>query len=175
MEKLLRKKMFGKKGFTILELLVVVAIIAILAVIAVPQFLGAIDKSRVSAEIADCASVSKALVMYNFDNSKYPDAATGLTADDSSANWAGPYIDHFPATNKWGGAFSYKTLAAADVATGAFADTAVTGLKADQVVLEMDDVPVAQAARLDEAADSTASTTQGAIRVNGDTVFYVVK
>ena len=68
----LKKDNKVKKGFTILELLVVVAIIAILAVIATPQFLGAIDKSRVSAEIADITGIGQAVTMYNFDTSSFP-------------------------------------------------------------------------------------------------------
>jgi type II secretion system protein G len=168
MNKFFSKKL-NKKGFTILELLVVVAIIAILAVIAVPQFLGAIDKSRVSGEIADCASVSKALVMYNFDMSDYPAAAEGLVTNDGSTNWNGAYIDHFPATNKWGGAFEYvKSVAAADV-------DATAGITEGMTVLKLSDVPAAQAANLDIAADSTASASSGAIRVDGTTVYYVVK
>ena len=50
-------KKTNRRGFTILELLVVVAIIAILAVIAVPQFMGAIEKSRDAREVAEINSV----------------------------------------------------------------------------------------------------------------------
>ncbi len=118
MIKLMHKKVLGKKGFTILELLVVVAIIAILAVVAVPQFLGAIDKARVSGQLADTAAVAKAATMYQFDNSAWPTASNVLTIRVENATTGeenGPYIDKVPTVNKWGGNFDYKTATFSDL------------------------------------------------------------
>lgn len=174
MYKLMHKKL-NKKGFTILELLVVVAIIAILAVIAVPQFIGNIDKARVSGQIADCSSVSKALVMYNFDNSAFPadDETHGfvsLVTKVDEVNWNGPYIDHVPDKNKWGGEFNYVVLTEKNEAVG---------LEAGQVVIELTNVPEKQAERMDIEADSGNGADKGVIRYTAAdgkaTVYYVVK
>lgn len=59
-------------GFTILELLVVIAIIAVLAVIAVPNFMGQIDKSKDSRELAEINSVTKAAQMFYTEKGYYP-------------------------------------------------------------------------------------------------------
>ncbi len=117
MNKLFNQK--NRKGFTILELLVVVAIIAILAVIAVPQFMNAIDKARVSAQIADLVSLEKALTMYRIDMSTMPAAeddlaAALITGTNEDTTWAGPYIDRIPANNKWGGALEYGVIVFSD-------------------------------------------------------------
>jgi len=62
----------NKKGFTILELLVVVAIIAILAAVAIPSFIGKIDKSKDAADLSEINAVQKAVALYYVDNGNYP-------------------------------------------------------------------------------------------------------
>lgn len=62
----------NNKGFTILELLIVVAVIAIIAAIAVPSFIGKIDKSKDSADLAEINAVQKAVALYYVDNGNYP-------------------------------------------------------------------------------------------------------
>ena len=61
-----------RKGFTILELLVVIAVIAVLATIAIPKFIGMIEKSRAAAELAEVNTVQKAVHLYYIENSNYP-------------------------------------------------------------------------------------------------------
>ncbi len=173
-------KMRNKKGFTILELLVVVAIIAILAVIAVPQFMGAIEKAKVSGQIADCASMGKALIMYNFDMSEFPaEGANALdvlvTAPAPKGQWTGPYIDRIVTESKWGKAITYHVVTSADIIGGSTdADMEQADLTEGMVVLKITDTTADIAAALDANDDNDPKT--GVIRANNDgtDVFYVV-
>lgn len=61
-----------RMAFTLIELLVVVAIIAILVLIAVPNFIGALTKSRVARSQADIKSIGTAMMMYRADTNQIP-------------------------------------------------------------------------------------------------------
>jgi len=69
--------MNGKRAFTLIELLIVVAIIAILAAIAVPNFLEAQTRSKVSRCAADMRTIRTALESYRVDTNKYPETDWG--------------------------------------------------------------------------------------------------
>ena len=60
------------KGFSLVELLVVISIIAIISAFTLPNFMGARDKAKDSARIADMASIKSALRLYYNDNQSYP-------------------------------------------------------------------------------------------------------
>ena len=66
------KKRNNQKGFTLVELIVVVAIIAILAAIAVPNFMGLIEKAEVGKDIANATTIAGAVNVYNVLNSDAP-------------------------------------------------------------------------------------------------------
>ena len=76
--------MNGKKAFTLIELLIVVAIIGILAAIAVPNFLSAQTRAKVSRSFADMRALKLACASYYIDNNKFPDASTGDIARPES-------------------------------------------------------------------------------------------
>ncbi len=71
----------SESGFTLLELLLVVAIIGIIAGIAIPALLNALAKARVNAMIAECRTVHEAFLEYYKDHDQYPDS-TGSTKFD---------------------------------------------------------------------------------------------
>lgn len=89
MQKLLKKK---NRGFTLVELMVVIAIIAVLAGIIIPTAMKGIDKSKVSRAIADVKAVKAAAVEYYADNGSWPTD----TNDFTSADGNDPYIDKWP-------------------------------------------------------------------------------
>lgn len=75
--------MKNQKGFTLIELMVVVIIIGVLAAIAIPRFIGAQHKARVSAAKADVSIIREGLGLYAIDYGDYPTAATYAALRDS--------------------------------------------------------------------------------------------
>ena len=83
-------------GFTLLELLVVVAIIGVLAGYVGPRYFSQIGKSEVNAAKAQIDALEKALDQYRLDTGSYPTGELGLNAllqrPNNEAKWAGPYL-----------------------------------------------------------------------------------
>ena len=78
------KKKANKKGFTIMEMLIVVAIIAVLAAIAIPTFNGALTKSKEAADVANIraayAEAQVKIITEDIDTSNTADVAAAFTA-----------------------------------------------------------------------------------------------
>ena len=70
----------GQRGFTLIEIMVVVIIIGLLAAVIVPTVINKVDEARISKAKADIQSLETALTMYRLDNSKYPTTDQGLQA-----------------------------------------------------------------------------------------------
>ena len=88
-----------RRGFTLIEIMVVMVILALLATLVVPKVLGELDKARVSKAKADIRGYETALNMFRLDNFKYPSTDMGLEAlikkptDPSIRNWKeGGYV-----------------------------------------------------------------------------------
>lgn len=104
--------MSRNKGFTLLELLVVIVIIGLLAGYVAPRYFGQVGKSEVQVAKAQIESIEKALDQYRLDTRGYPTAEQGLdalTAKPANANgWAGPYLKKAVPTDPWGRAYVYR-------------------------------------------------------------------
>src|SRR6516165_12313402 len=68
------------RGFTLIEIMVVVIIIGLLAAVIVPQIMSRVDEARVTKAKQDIKSLETALTMFRLDNSKYPTTEQGLQA-----------------------------------------------------------------------------------------------
>ena len=102
----------AQRGFTLIELMVVLVIIGVLAALIVPNVLDRADDARVTAAKTDIANLSQALKLYKLDNQRFPTAEQGLqalvakpTAGPVPANWR-PYLDKLPA-DPWNRAYLY--------------------------------------------------------------------
>ena len=101
-------------GFTLLEVLVVVAILAILAAIVVPRIMDRPDEARRVAAKADTAAIVQALKLYRLDNGNYPQTDQGLaalvqkpTTNPVPSNWKqGGYLDKLP-KDPWGREYQF--------------------------------------------------------------------
>ena len=102
------------RGFTLIEIMVVVAILGILAALIVPKVIGRSDEARVVAARQDIGTLLQALKLYRLDNQRYPTSDQGLAALITKPavapvppNWkAGGYLDRLP-KDPWGNAYQY--------------------------------------------------------------------
>ena len=100
------------RGFTLIELMVVLVIIGVLAALIVPNVLSRTDDARVTAARTDVNNLVQALKLYRLDNQRYPSAEQGLqalvtrpTVGAVPANWK-PYLDKLP-NDPWGRPYQY--------------------------------------------------------------------
>ena len=101
-----------KKGFTLIELMLVVIIIGILVAMIAPRMSGRSEQARVAVAQADVdLNVATALKLYELDNGAYPTTDEGLdallTAPSTAKNWKGPYLEKKP-VDPWGNQYKYK-------------------------------------------------------------------
>src|SRR5476649_193167 len=92
-----------RQGFTLVEMLLVVAIIGILAALVIPKIAGTGEHSRIVAAGADIkGGIKTAIDRYEIDNGYYPRNFNDLVQQPSDAkHWAGPYLDQLP-IDPWG-------------------------------------------------------------------------
>lgn len=103
------------RGFTLLELLVVVAIIGLLAAYVGPRYFAQIGKSEVTATKAQIEAFSKALDTYRLDTGHFPTAEQGLNAlltrPAGENRWNGPYLQKAIPLDPWGKPYTYRSPA----------------------------------------------------------------
>lgn len=101
-----------QRGFTLIELMVVLVIIGVLGALIVPNVLNRTDDARTTAARTDVNNLMQALKLYKLDNQRFPTTQQGLNALLSKpaaapvpANWR-PYVEKLP-TDPWGRPYQY--------------------------------------------------------------------
>ncbi len=102
-----------QRGFTLIEIMVVVVIIGLLAAFIVPQVMGRVDEARITKVKGDIQMLETALSMYRLDTARYPTTQQGLMAlvtkpeDPAVRNWKpGGYLSRV-AKDPWGNEYRY--------------------------------------------------------------------
>jgi general secretion pathway protein G len=104
------------RGFTLIEIMVVITILGILAALIVPKVVGRTDDARIAAAKQDIGAVMQALKLYRLDNGRYPSTEQGLRAlierpstDPQPSNWKqGGYLDRSSIPkDPWGKEYQY--------------------------------------------------------------------
>ena len=109
-----RNKLPGQSGFTLIEVMVVVAILGILATIVMTSISGKTDQARVTAAKVGLKSIADALEFYKLDNHRYPTTDEGLEALVTKSASAitfpeGGYLKGGLPKDPWGNPFQYAS------------------------------------------------------------------
>ena len=102
------------RGFTLIEIMVVMVILGLLVALVAPNIMGRGDEARVTAAEAQLRNISSALDLYRLDNSHYPSTEQGLealvekpTGSPEPSNWNPEgYMDAIP-KDPWGNDYQY--------------------------------------------------------------------
>ena len=99
----------ARTGFTLVEILLVVAILGILAGVAVVNLKGRTKTASISATRTSIKAIETAIDTYEVDNGIYPQSLQNLITKGNENNWNGPYLkDGRMPTDAWGNEFSYS-------------------------------------------------------------------
>ena len=103
----------GQRGFTLVELLVVMVILGLLAALVVPSYLGRERKARAQAAKTQIELLGTALDTLRLDAGRYPSTREGLealrTAPPGLPGWDGPYLKKAVPADPWGREYVYES------------------------------------------------------------------
>ncbi len=104
------------RGFTLIELMVVITILALLGGIVMPRVIGRLRQAKPQKAAIDIKQIGMALDMYAADNGEYPTTEQGLqalitqpTSPPEPTNWNGPYVDPTRFLDPWGNQYIYTS------------------------------------------------------------------
>ncbi|WP_416877357.1 type II secretion system major pseudopilin GspG [Litorimonas sp.] len=135
----------NEAGYSLLEILVVLAIIGTLIGLVAPRLLGNVDKSKVVAAKSQAKNIRLALDSYKLDVGQYPTEEQGLAAlveapQGFENNWYGPYLEDEVPLDPWNADFIYvgpsvgnngQVISPVVISLGADSETGGSGINAD--------------------------------------------
>lgn len=102
----------AQRGFTLLELLVVLVVLGLLAGIVAPKYFSQLGRSEAKVARAQIEGLGKALDLYRLEVGHYPSSEQGLQAlvssPGSEPRWSGPYLQKNVPQDPWGRAYIYR-------------------------------------------------------------------
>ena len=105
------KKRYREAGFTLIELMIVMAILGLMAYMVAPRLMGVMGKAKPKIAQTDIKNLETALDLFYLDVGRYPTDEEGLKVlfqrPEDMANWGGPYIKKTP-KDPWGREYVYK-------------------------------------------------------------------
>ncbi len=97
-------------GFTIIELLIVMAILGMLAVMVAPNLFKKADGAKRDATLSQMSAIDSALSTHRLDVGPYPDELEGLMENTTGrSSWDGPYMNNALPKDPWGNEYQYKS------------------------------------------------------------------
>jgi general secretion pathway protein G len=109
-----RTRSRGRHGFTLIEILVVIAVISLLAALVAPNVFRHVGTAKDASAKTQIEMLGAALDAYRLDNGRYPSTAQGLealweapTAEPRPSNWRGPYLRKEVPADPWGNPYIY--------------------------------------------------------------------
>ena len=109
-----RARSESSAGFTLIEVLLVVAILGILAGVVVVNFSGKQKKAQINACRASIQAICTAVDMYEVDTGRLPPSLNALVSNDGSPNWNGPYVRGGLPIDPWGNEFGFSARGESD-------------------------------------------------------------
>lgn len=101
------------RGFTLLELLVVLVVLGLLASLVAPKYFKQIGKSEAKTARAQIEGLTKAIDLYRLDTGKFPSSDQGLAVllskPANEPKWNGPYLQKAVPQDPWGRPYAYKS------------------------------------------------------------------
>ena len=102
-----------QRGFTLLELLVVLVVLGLLAGIVAPKYFNQLGRSEIKVARAQIEGLSKAIDIYRLEVGRYPSTEQGLgalvLAPSDEPTWAGPYLQKTIPQDPWGHEYVYRS------------------------------------------------------------------
>lgn len=105
-------KSSNQRGFTLIELIVVMVILGLLAALVGPRFFGKVEKATQSAAKTEIEMLGQALDLFKLDTGRYPTTAEGLNAlmaNPGIPNWDGPYLKKALPADPWKRPYNYQS------------------------------------------------------------------
>jgi general secretion pathway protein G len=109
---MMKNRTNSRRGFTLIELMVVILILGILAALIVPKMIGRTGQAKVAKAQSDISTLSNLINTFRLDNDRYPTTEEGLqalrVAPSDAKNWKGPYATKDIPQDPWGNPYEYS-------------------------------------------------------------------